>query len=329
MGRRKRLLDMGYWLWAMIKRFLDYIAIEKRYSERTVKEYGDDLRMWCEFLGWSVEEFDPSQLDESDVKGWMIEMLDKGVSVRSVKRRLSAVKSLYRFLLGVGLVKVNITSKVLVPKTDKPLPVFFKESEMEAFKDRNVMPAYDEGMDKEEWLEQMRDYLVVELLYQTGMRRAELAGLKDSDVDVRSQQVRVFGKRKKERLVPLGDGLVKEIEAYLAIKREILSEQESFGIFLVRKKRNGTWVPLGAGHIYNIVRARMGDVSTLKKHSPHVLRHTFATTMLNNGADIRSIQALLGHSSLAATQVYTHASFEQMKKAYEEAHPRGRGRVKS
>ena len=315
----------------MIKRFLDYIAIEKRYSERTVKEYGDDLRMWCEFLGWSVEDFDPSQLDANDVKGWMIHMLDKGVSARSVKRRLSAVKSLYRFLLSVGVVKVNITSKVIVSKVDKPLPVFFKESEMEAFKSRNVMPAYDEGMDKEEWLELMRDYLVVELLYQTGMRRAELAGLKDGDVDLCARQVRVFGKRKKERLVPLGERLVKEIEGYLAVKREILGEQEGFGIFLVRKKRNGTWVSLGAEGIYNIVRARMGDVSTLKKHSPHVLRHTFATTMLNNGADIRSIQALLGHSSLAATQVYTHASFEQMKKAYEEAHPRGRGelRVKS
>ena len=296
-----------------------------------MKEYGDDLRMWCEFLGWSVEDFDPSQLDANDVKGWMIHMLDKGVSARSVKRRLSAVKSLYRFLLSVGVVKVNITSKVIMPKTDKPLPVFFKESEMEAFKSRNVMPAYDEGMDKEEWLEQMRDYLVVELLYQTGMRRAELAGLKDSDVDLGARQVRVFGKRKKERLVPLGEGLVKEIEGYLAVKREILGDDDGFGIFLVRKKRNETWVPLGAEGIYNIVRARMGDVSTLKKHSPHVLRHTFATTMLNNGADIRSIQALLGHSSLAATQVYTHASFEQMKKAYEEAHPRGRGelRVKS
>ena len=226
---------------------------------------------------------------------------------------------------------MNITSKVIVPKVDKPLPVFFKESEMEVFKSRNVMPAYDEGMDKEEWLELMRDYLVVELLYQTGMRRAELAGLKDGDVDLCARQVRVFGKRKKERLVPLGERLVKEIEGYLAVKREILGEQEGFGIFLVRKKRNGTWVSLGAEGIYNIVRARMGDVSTLKKHSPHVLRHTFATTMLNNGADIRSIQALLGHSSLAATQVYTHASFEQMKKAYEEAHPRGRGelRVKS
>ena len=308
----------------MIRRFLDYIAIEKRYSVRTVKEYGDDLKAWCAFLGWELEEFDPTKLDESDVKGWMIQMLDNGVSARSVKRRLSAVKSLYRFLLATGVVQVNITSKVIMPKTDKPLPVFFKESEMAEFKSRNVMPAYDEGMDKEEWLEQMRDYLVVELLYQTGMRRAELAGLKDSDVDLCARQVRVFGKRKKERLVPLGEGLMKEIEGYLAVKREILGEQEGFGIFLVRKKRNGTWVPLGAEGIYNIVRARMGDVSTLKKHSPHVLRHTFATTMLNNGADVRSIQALLGHSSLAATQVYTHASFEQMKKVYEQAHPRSK-----
>ena len=308
----------------MIRRFLDYIAIEKRYSVRTVKEYGDDLKAWCAFLGWELEEFDPTKLDESDVKGWMIQMLDNGVSARSVKRRLSAVKSLYRFLLATGSVKVNITSKVIVPQVDKPLPVFFKESEMEAFKSRNVMPAYDEGMDKEEWLEQMRDYLVVELLYQTGMRRAELAGLKDNDVDMCARQVRVFGKRKKERLVPLGESLLKEIEGYLTVKREILGEKVGFGIFLVRKKRNGTWVPLGAEGIYNIVRARMGDVSTLKKHSPHVLRHTFATTMLNNGADIRSIQALLGHSSLAATQVYTHASFEQMKKAYEQAHPRSK-----
>ena len=289
-----------------------------------MEEYGDDLRMWCEFLGWSVEEFDPSQLDANDVKRWMIDMLDRGISARSVKRRLSAVKSLYRFLLSVGVVKVNITSKVMMPKTDKPLPVFFKESEMEAFKSRNVMPQYEEGMDKAEWLEQMRDYLVVEMLYQTGMRRAELAGLKDSDIDLGTRQIKVFGKRKKERIVPIGDALAKEIEGYLAVKQEILSEDTNFGIFLVRKKRNGMWVPLRAEGIYNIVRARMGDVSTLKKHSPHILRHTFATTMLNNGADIRTIQTLLGHSSLAATQVYTHASFEQMKKAYEQAHPRSK-----
>ena len=156
----------------MIRRFLDYIAIEKRYSERTVKEYGDDLKAWCAYLGWSVEDFDPGQLDAEDVKGWMVEMLEAGRSPRSLKRRLSAVKSLYRFLLGLGLVKVNITSMVILPKTDKPLPVYFRESEMNAFKERNKMPSYEEGMDKAEWLEAMRDYLVVELLYQTGMRRA-------------------------------------------------------------------------------------------------------------------------------------------------------------
>jgi integrase/recombinase XerC len=289
-----------------------------------VKEYGDDLRAWCAFLGWEQKDFDPTKLDEGDVKLWMIHMLDSGISARSVKRRLSAVKSFYRFLLSTGVVRVNITSKVLMPKTDKPLPVFFKESEMEAFKCRNVMPQYDEGMDKEEWLEQMRDYLLVEMLYQTGMRRAELASLKDGDVDLKLRQVRVFGKRKKERVVPLGDELVKEIEGYLTIKREILGDQGGSGIFLVRKKKNGEWVSLGANGVYNIVRAYMGEVSTLQKHSPHVLRHTFATTMLNNGADIRTIQALLGHSSLAATQVYTHASFEQARKVYDLAHPRGR-----
>ena len=306
----------------MIKRFLDYIAIEKRYSERTVKEYGDDLKAWCAYLGWEMEDFDPSELDADDVRGWMLEMLESGQSPRSVKRRLSAVKSLYRFLLSLGLVKVNITRLVMVPKADKPLPIFFRESEMEAFKAQKSVPSYEEGMDKADWLAAMRDYLVVELLYQTGMRRAELAALEDKDVDVRGRQIRVFGKRRKERMVPMGERLAKLIEDYLAVKNEIVSGSEASGTFLVRKKKNGEWVALGAATLYNIVRARMGDVSTLKKHSPHVLRHTFATTMLNNGADIRTIQTLLGHSSLEATQVYTHTTFEQMKEAYESAHPR-------
>ena len=308
----------------MIKRFLDYIAIEKRYSPRTVKEYGDDLRAWCAFLGWTLEEFDPKEVDAEDVKGWMMQMLEAGQSPRSVKRRLSAVKSLYRFLLGLGLVKVNITSMVILPKVDKPLPIFFRESEMEAFKEQNKVPSYEEGMDKADWLEAMRDYLLVEMLYQTGMRRAELAALEDKDVDVQGRQIRVFGKRRKERMVPMGEQLAQMVEEYLQVKREILSGCDGFGIFLVRKKRNGEWVALGASGIYNIVRARMGDVSTLKKHSPHVLRHTFATTMLNNGADVRTIQTLLGHSSLEATQVYTHTTFEQVKQIYEVAHPRSK-----
>jgi integrase/recombinase XerC len=308
----------------VIRRFLDHIAIEKRYSGRTVKEYGDDLRAWCEFLGWTVDEFNPADLDADDVKGWMLHMLESGQSVRSVRRRLSAVKSLYRFLLSLGLVKVNITRMVIVPKVDKPLPIYFRESEMKAFKKQNEVPSYEEGMDKEEWLEQMRDYLLIELLYQTGMRRAELVALTDSDVDVRGGQIRVFGKRRKERIIPIGEQLAREVDEYLRVKEEILSGNECFGTFLVRKKKNGEWVALSVNELYNKVRARMGEVSTLKKHSPHVLRHTFATTMLNNGADIRTIQTLLGHSSLEATQVYTHTTFDQVKKAYEAAHPRGK-----
>ena len=307
----------------MIQKFLDYIAIEKRYSVRTVGEYGDDLRAWCAFLGWEVTEFDPSKVGAEDVKLWMVDMLDRGQSPRSVKRRLSAVKSLYKFLLRVGLVKVDITRAIVAPKTDKPLPIYFREGDMEAVK-VNQERDWNEDMCGEDQLVHLRDYLIVEMLYQTGMRRAELVGLKEVDVDTRQRQVRVFGKRAKERIVPMGDALCELIEEYRTKKSEILGEQDGIGTLLVRKNRNGGWQAMDAHTLYNIVRARMGEVSTLKKHSPHVLRHTCATTMLNNGADIRTIQSLLGHASLAATQVYTHATFEQMKEAYHAAHPRSK-----
>lgn len=307
----------------MIRKFLDYIAIERRYSARTVGEYGDDLKAWCAFLGWEVDEFDPSKLGVEDVKLWMIDMLDNGQSPRSVKRRLSAVKSLYKFLLRVGLVKVDITRTIVAPKTDKPLPIYFREGDMEAVK-VNQAREWNEDMTAEEQFVHLRDYLMVEMLYQTGMRRAELVGLKEEDVDTQQQQVRVFGKRAKERIVPIGGALCELIEEYRTKKYEISGMHDGIGTFLVRKNRNGEWQAMDAHTLYNIVRARMGEVSTLKKHSPHVLRHTFATTMLNNGADIRTIQSLLGHASLAATQVYTHATFEQMKEVYRAAHPRSK-----
>ena len=307
----------------MIQKFLDYIAIEKRYSARTVGEYGDDLKAWCKFLGWEVGEFDPKEVCVEDVKLWMIDMLDHKQSPRSVKRRLSAVKSFYKFLLRVGLVKVDITRAIVAPKTDKPLPIYFRESEMEHVK-LNQVRDWDEEMSEQEQFLHLRDYLIIEMLYQTGMRRAEMVGLKEVDVDTRQKQIRVFGKRAKERMIPIGDGLRELIDEYRRKKCEILGEKHAIGTFLVRKDRNGEWVEMNAHTLYNIVRARMGEVSTLKKHSPHVLRHTFATTMLNNGADIRTIQSLLGHASLAATQVYTHANFEQMKEVYRATHPRGR-----
>jgi len=296
----------------MISRFLEYLAVERHYSQRTIDAYRDDLRAFCAFLGWEPENFDPSKVDETDVKLWVVELLEnEKKSPRSIRQYLSALHSFYKFMLRTGVVKRDITLKVIAPKVDKPLPVFFKENEMER------ATAYEAEADD---FESIRDCLIIEMLYQTGARQAEILGLTDSDVDAIQGQVRIFGKRKKERIVPIGVSLVKQIKDYLEARQRL----GSVSTFFVRVKKNGEVEPLTKSTLYNIVRARMGEVSTLKKHSPHVLRHTFATTMLNHGADIRTIQALMGHASLAATQVYTHTTFEQVRQAYNKAHPRAK-----
>ena len=311
----------------MIQHFLDYIAIERKYSPRTVEAYRDDLRDFCRFLAWEPEEFDPKDVGEDDVKTWMLDLLEEQKqSPRSVKRKLSALHSFYKYLLRQGKVSKDITARIIPPKADKPLPVFFRESEMEA-----VERTMDNGqwtMDENVSFEDVRDALIIEVLYQTGMRQAELLGLKDSDWDLEQGQVRVFGKRQKERIVPIGEKLIAQIKGYMEARNEEIKNSKlkitNDSSFFVQKNRQGEIVPLSKYTLYTIVRTRMGEVSTLKKHSPHVLRHTFATTMLNNGADIRSIQELLGHASLSTTQVYTHTTFEQIKRVYMASHPRAK-----
>lgn len=311
----------------MIQRFLDWLQYERRYSLRTVSEYGDDLRAFAEFAGVSEDSFQPSEFDTTDVKMWMVEMLDGGLSPRTVKRRLSALRSFYKYLLKQGLVKRDITQGVIAPKTDKPMPVFFRESEMEreqAIGERELdelMHNPDAEASPREVFELTRDNLIISILYQTGMRRAEIVGLKDGDIDLTNGQIRVFGKRRKERVVPIGERLCEAIEAYREVRQGFESPDQSL---LTAVKKDGSTGSMNAATVYQMVRRRMGEVSTLKKHSPHVLRHTFATTMLNNGADIRTIQTLLGHTSLSATQVYTHTTFEQIQQAYKAAHPRSK-----
>jgi integrase/recombinase XerC len=297
----------------MIAHFLDYIAIERKYSQRTVDAYRDDLRDFCLYLKRAPQDFCPEEVGEDDVKGWMLHMLDsQKQSPRSVKRRLSALRSFYKFLLRQKKVSRDITARIISPKADKPLPVFFKPSEMKA------VTAMDNWADE---FEAIRDCLIIEVLYQTGMRRAELIALQDKDWDLKQGQVRIFGKRRKERIVPVGEKLIRQIKQYVEARTE-WSGSDNQPTFFVRKNNQGIVVPLSQSSLYNIVRARMGEVSTLKKHSPHVLRHTFATAMLNNGADIRTIQTLLGHASLTTTQVYTHTTFEQIKSVYMATHPR-------
>ena len=294
----------------MIQRFLDYITIERRYSPLTARAYEQDLCEFCSFLHVAPEALDPKMVSDADIKAWMISLLDAGESPRTVRRKLSSLRSFWRFLLRIGYVEKDVTRGVIAPKTDKPLPVFFKDREMQDA---------EQTMEWANDYRSIRDSLVIDILYQTGMRRAELAGLKDGDIDLSRMEVRVFGKRRKERIVPFGEALAERIRTYQQSRNDEfgLTTAPAQPLILDMHGRAAT-----VNTIYKIVRARMGEVSSLKKHSPHVLRHTFATQLLNNGADINTIKTLLGHANLAATQIYTHTTFDQLRNAYLQAHPR-------
>ena len=287
--------------------FLDYLQYERNYSEETIKSYREDL---CQFEKFAREEIGDSALSEVKaelVREWIVSLMDKGYTSTSINRKLSSLRSFYKFLLRKGEVCVNPLQKITGPKNKKPLPTFLSESEMDKLLDE---------VDFGEGFKGCRDHMIIEMFYATGMRLSELIGLDDKNVDFSSLLIKVTGKRNKQRLIPFGEELKNAMIEYVNVRNEIV--QARTDAFFVRESGER----LSRSIVENLVKRNLSKVVTVKKRSPHVLRHTFATAMLNNGADLGSIKELLGHESLATTEVYTHTTFEELKKVYNQAHPR-------
>lgn len=292
----------------MIERFLRYIKTEKRYSNLTVSAYMRDLEQFKAYLAEIYELNDITKADAQMVRSYIIYLKkEKGEENRSINRKMSSLRSFYKFCLREEVITVSPMQHIKSLKQPKELAKFVPEHDMENVR----FEEYGE-------FKVVRDELLFEMLYQTGMRQAELRGLKDSDVDRMTMQVKVLGKRNKERIIPISRPLLEMIENYKKVRDEQFPEREN--VSLLVNDRGETMNPT---FVYRTVHRILEGVTTIGQKSPHVLRHTFATHMLNGGADIRAIQKILGHSSLSSTQIYTHNTIEQLKEIYKAAHPLG------
>ncbi|WP_455612653.1 tyrosine recombinase XerC [Bacteroides sp.] len=287
--------------------FLDYLQYERNYSEETIKSYREDLRQFEEFARGEIGDSAPSEVKAELVREWIVSLMDRGYTSTSINRKLSSLRSFYKFLLRKGEVAVNPLQKITGPKNKKPLPAFLRESDMDRLLDE---------VDFGEGFKGCRDHMIIEMFYATGVRLSELIGLDNKDVDFSSSLIKVTGKRNKQRLIPFGEELKIAMTEYVDVRNEAVPVRTD--AFFVRE--NGE--RLSRSIVENLVKRNLSKVVTLKKRSPHVLRHTFATTMLNHDAELGAIKELLGHESLATTEVYTHTTFEELKKVYKQAHPR-------
>ena len=290
-----------------IDTFLKYLRFERNYSEKTIVSYRIDLEEFEDYLKKVDAEKNLVTADADLVRSWMVYLMEKGRSVATVNRKLSSLRSFYRFLLRRRVVDLDPMLKVVGPKKQKTLPSFLRVQEMDRLLDECSVNEGFEGV---------RDRLILGMFYATGMRLSELIGLSDADVDLSAKLLKVTGKRNKQRLIPFGEELWMDLLGYIKLRNETLPDRDD--ALFVRKDGKRMYPEL----VYKIVRRNLSKVATLKKRSPHVLRHTFATAMLNGSAELQAVKELLGHESLATTGIYTHTTFEELKKVYEQAHPR-------
>ena len=287
--------------------FLSYLKYEKRYSPHTITAYENDLDQFVLFGKKLVEDFCVEEVDYHLIRQWIVSLMDNGISAKSVNRKISTLKTFYKFLLREGVIENSPTDRVAIPKMGKKLPVFVQEKEMNRLLDGRFFTEDFEGK---------RDKAIVSLFYGTGIRLSELVGIQFSDLNLSEKMVKVNGKRDKQRLVPFPLEISSVLTDYIALRNELFPDSGNF-LFLTE---NGD--PVYNKLIYRIVKRQLSLVTTVEKKSPHILRHSYATHLLNRGADLNAIKELLGHANLAATQIYTHTTFEQLKKVYKQAHPR-------
>ena len=284
-------------------KFITYLSSEKRFSEHTIKSYTTDLKQFTSFLSSEFQIIDEiHEISFQITRTWIASLLEKGLSPRSVNRKISTLKTYFKFLIREGELVENPMMKVVAPKSKKRLPVFIEEDQIASLLNE---VQFEEGFVGQ------RNKLIIELFYVTGIRLSELINIKISDVDFNNQSIKVLGKRNKERIIPLSSNVVNDLNIFIE------NNQQNKYLFT-----NLEGEKLYNKLVYRLVNKYIGEISSVNKKSPHILRHTFATHMLNNGADINAIKELLGHANLSATQVYTHNTIEKLKTVYKQAHPR-------
>ena len=295
----------------MIEDFLNYLTHERAYSLHTVISYGNDLREFEAYLANTEDVLRVQDADTDLVRGWAMTLMAEGRSAATVNRKLSALRTFYKYLLKKEAIVVSPMQSVCGPKKKKPLPQFVRESDMERL--------LDDTLTDDSW-QGRREHVIIQLFYETGIRLSELVGLNVEDVDFSRKTIKVTGKRNKQRIIPIGDGLAQNLKEYVEMKEEEagrLSTLNPQPLFVTDRGQR-----VYPGWVYHLVRRSLSQVVTLKKRSPHVLRHTFATAMLNGDAELEAVKELMGHESVSTTQIYTHTTFEELKKAYSKAHPR-------